>query len=386
MRRLMKATGLLVIIAGSPAWAQKSEERMILVLPIFGTPPPEMELPGAEHLAESLLLQLPGEHIKVVNERPAGRIPLGDLESAVKTRARELDARAAIWGELRRPVTCKAPRIVRIRILDPGTDTILDRDLCPEGTGAETLSLAIAVACANALRSGLIQSLGMIGEAAKKKVADGIPKARRKVQKRMKCPKPKACPAHEPCPVCKKEIITTDEPRRLFRLSAGPFFTSHPRWESYGLGAMLEVSWAPLDWLELGLGIRASRGRRIEVTEVKSVYSNWPLYIFARGGLGNKVVRGTLDLGFVADWSRLDALLDRFDNSIRIDRFNPALICRLGVLWWVKARLGLHLLAGSTIYLKRQRYSYSYLGLPVEVLNLSSWSLELALMLVVPFS
>ncbi|HUU02595.1 MAG TPA: hypothetical protein VM425_14220 [Myxococcota bacterium] len=377
---------MLVVFAGLPAWAQKNEERVILVLPIFGAPPPEMDLPGAEHMAESLLLQLPGENLRVITERPAGRVPMEDLESTIKARASELDARAAIWGELKRPADCKAPRIVRIRILDPGANTILDRDLCPEGTGAETLSLAIAVACANALRSGLIQSLGMIGDAARKKIAAGIPPARRKVRKRMKCPKQKACPTPVPCPVCKQEKILINEPRRFFRLSAGPFFTSHPRWESYGVGAMLEISWAPLDWLEFGLGIRASRGRRIEVTEVRAVYSSWPLYAWARGLLGNDVLQGTLDLGFVADWSRLDALLDRFDNSIRIDRFNPAISCRLGVLWWIRARLGLHLLAGSTVYLRRQRYSYSYLGLPVEVLDLSSWSLETALMLVVPFS
>jgi len=386
VRCLTKVAVVLVVLAGLPAWAQKSEERVILVLPIFGVPPPEMDLPGAKHIAESLLLQLPEENLKVVSERPAGRVLPDELEKTVKARALELDARAVIWGELLRPGECRAPRIVRIRILDPGAHTILDRDLCPEGTGAETLSLAIAVACANALRSGLIQSLGMIGEAGRKKIAAGIPKAHRRVQKRMKCPKPKACPAPAPCPVCKQEKILTAEPRRSWRLSAGSFYTSHPRWESYGVGAMLEISWAPLDWLELGLGIRASRGRRIEVTEVKAVYSNWPLYAWARGLLGNDILQGTLDLGFVADWSRLDALLDRFDNSIRIDRFNPALICRLGVLWWVSERLGLHLLAGSTVYLRRQRYSYSYLGLPVEVLDLSSWSLELALLLVVPFS
>lgn len=374
---------VLAVVCGR---ADAGEDRIVLVLPIFGKAPPEMDLPGADAISESLVLQLPDENLKVVTERPTGRSVMDDLEHSIKARAIELHARAAIWGELRNPAGCKAPRVVRVRILDPFTDTILDRDLCPEKTGAETLGLAIAVACANVLRSGLIQSLGMIGEAGRKKIAAFIPKVKRKVCKCKKCPEPKECPAPEPRPVRAPKQAQPAEPPGAWRLSAGPFFTSHPRWESYGFGALLEISWAPLDWLEFGIGIRASRGRRIEVTEVKAVYSNWPFHAWARGLLGNEVLKATLDLGFVADWSRLDALLDRFSNSIRIDRFNPALSCRLGLLWWIESRLGLQLLAGSTFYLRRQRYSYSYLGVPVEVLKLSSWSMELGLLLVVPFS
>jgi len=160
--------------------------------------------------------------------------------------------------------------------------------------------------------------------------------------------------------------------------------TSHPDWESFGLGAAIELSYSPLSWLEIGLGFMASRGRTVQVTDVNALYSNWPMLLWARVFFRNQQVEGTFDIGFIAAWSRLNALLDQFDTSIQVDRFNPAIFGRVGLRWWIHPRLGIHFSVGSSVYLRRQRYTYGYLGIPIEVLSLMAWSLEGQIMVVVP--
>ena len=51
----------------------------------------------------------------------------------------------------------------------------------------------------------------------------------------------------------------------------------------------------------------------------------------------------------------------------------------------MSADVGLHLLVGSTIYLRRQKYTYGYYGLPTSILSMQLASLEALLLLVVPF-
>jgi|GEM_PF-1882195 len=372
----------LAVVLALPAAAQ---EHRLLVLPIFGLVPPEMELPSSAAIAESLALELEGRGLEVHAEQPAGRVVPEDLEGAVRDRAREIDAQGAVWGELRPPGSCRAPRLVRIRILDVNSNIILDRDLCPSETGIDVLARAIALATANALRSGLVESLKLIDDAeSAADLAAAIPdksvcpecSACPPCPPQKECPEPRPCPQPPPCP---------EPPRPDFRVAAGFLFTSHPRWQSYGLGAALEISWTPLTWLETGLGLYAGRGRRIGVTDVQGLYSSWPVSVWARGILGDDRLEGTLDLGFVAAWSRLDALLERFEDSIRVDRFNPGVFARLGLRWWIGRLLGIHFTVGSTLFVRRQRYSYSYLGLDVEVLSLDPWSLDCAVFLVVPF-
>jgi hypothetical protein len=361
--------------------ARADDQRLLLVLPIFGVAPPEISLPSANSIAESLMLELPDKSLKIVSEHPAGRIVPEDIEGLIRARAEELGAKGAVWGELRRPDKCPAPRLVRIRILDLGSGIILDRDLCPQTAGVETLSRAIALATANALRSGLVESLKLIDDAPKtKKLVAKIPRARRKKP----CPKSEPCPKPKPCPECDPEDVCPKPARPVLFLSAGGFATSHPKWGSYGLGAAIELSYSPLSWLEVGLGFLASRARSVQVTDVNALYSNWPMLLWARAYLGNQQIEGTFDVGFIAAWSRLNALLSQFDTSIQVDRFNPAVFGRLGLRWWIHPRIGLHFTVGSSVYLRRQRYTYGYLGIPVEVLSLMAWSLEGQIMVVVP--
>lgn len=376
--RIFAAIFSLVILL--PAARAGEPERKLLVLPIFGVVPPEMEIPRAQRIAESLLLELP-ESIQVVAEEPAGKLVPEDIEGLVRSRAEELEAVAVVWGELKVPKTCQAPRLVRIRILDLGSNLILDRDLCPEEADTGALSRAIAVATMNALRSGLVQSLSLIGDHAKK-VAKTIPQA-------PKCPKPPPCPEPEPCPVCEcPQCPVCPRPKRpRFFLAAGPLFTSHPRWDSYGLGAALELSYSPLGWLEVGLGVQAVRGRHVQVTDVDALYTSWPAVAFGRVRFGGSALEVTADLGFMLTWSRLDVLLEGGQSSKieEIERVNPGVFGRAGLRYWVSEDVGLHLLIGSTVYLRRQKYTYAYYSFPTSILSMHLVSFEGQLLLTAAF-
>jgi hypothetical protein len=380
MRTIVVILSVAVLM---PVARAEDPERKLLVLPIFGVVPPEMEIPRARHIAESLLLELP-ETITVLAEEPAGRLVPEDIEGLVRSRALDLEAVAVVWGELKAPKTCQAPRLVRIRILDLGSNLTLDRDLCPEEADAGALSRAIAVATMNALRSGLVQSLSLIDDHAQK-VAKNIPKA----PKCPRCPKPEPCPEPEPCPkcVCPECPECPKPPPPKFFLAAGPLFTSHPQWSSYGLGVAAEFSWALLPWLEVGAGIQAVRGRHVKVTDVNALYTSWPAMVFGRARIGFSTLELTADLGFMLTWSRLEALMEaQVTRSVaEIERVNPGVLGRAGLRWWLSQNAALHLLAGSTIYLRRQRYTYGYYGFGTSVLSMHLASFEGQLMLALAF-
>jgi hypothetical protein len=377
----MKTVAAILSLMVFLPYAQAEEpERKLLVLPIFGVVPPEMEIPRAQRIAESLLLELP-ESITVVAEEPAGRLVPEDIEGLVRSRAEELEAVAVVWGELKVPKTCQAPRLVRIRILDLGSNLILDRDLCPEEADAGALSRAIAVATMNALRSGLVQSLSLIGDHADK-VAKDIPKA-------SKCPKPEPCPKCE-CPECPEYPACPDcpgPPRPEFFLAAGPLFTSHPQWNSYGLGVAAEFSYAPLHWLEVGAGLQAVRGRHVNVTDVDALYTSWPAVLFGRVRFGFSNLEVTADLGFMLTWSRLDVLLEasQAKKIEEIERVNPGVFGRAGLRLWLTRNVGLHLLIGPSVYLRRQKYVYSYYGFPTAILSMQLVSFDAQLQLTAAF-
>jgi len=376
------AAAIFSILVFLPLARAEEPERRLLVLPIFGVVPPEMEIPRAQRIAESLLLELP-ESISVMAEEPAGKLVPEDIEGLVRSRAEELEAVAVVWGELKVPKTCQAPRLVRIRILDLGSNLILARDLCPEEADAEALSRAIAVATMNALRSGLVQSLSLIGDHAKK-VAKDIPKA-------PKCPKCDCvvCPKPEPCPECKcPECLGCPEPPRPnFFLAAGPLFTSHPQWSSYGLGVAAEFSYAPLDWLEVGAGLQAVRGRHVRVTDVDALYTSWPAILFGRARLAFSRLELTADLGFMLTFSRLDVLLEasQAKKTEEVERLNPGVFGRVGLRLWLSDNVGLHLLTGPSVYLRRQRYIYSYYGFPTAILSMQLVSFDAQLQLFAAF-
>ena len=376
-------TAILSVVILLPSAQAGEQERKLLVLPIFGVVPPEMEIPRAQRMAESLLLELPGS-IQVMAEEPAGKLVPEDVEELVRDRAEELRAVAVVWGELKAPKTCQAPRLVRIRILDLGSNIILDRDLCPEDADAEALSRAIAVATMNALRSGLVQSLSLISDHPNQ-VAEKIPE----VPKCPECPKPEPCPTPEPCPPC--ECPQCPEcpkpPRPKFFLAAGPLFTSHPQWDSYGLGAAVELSYSPLEWLEVGLGVQAVRGRHIQVTDVDALYTNWPAIAFGRVRIGGSAWEVTGDLGFMLTWSRLDVLLEAqaAKKTTEVERVNPGVFGRAGLRYWISEDVGLHMLIGSTIYLRRQKYTYGYYGFPTSILSMQLASFEGQLLLAAAF-
>lgn len=356
---------------------------LLMVMPIFGVAPPELQLPGPRLTAESLLLELPAG-VEVITEEPAGRVVPEDIEGLVRSRADERGVVAVVWGELRPPSFCAAARTVRIRILDTATGTILDRDLCPAGTSSEALSRAIAVATVHALRSGLIESLGFIDQpGGNSRLAADIPAG---PGKRRTCPPPPKCapcPEAAPCPPCRcpSQPPCPVPARSKWTLAAGPLVTSHPRWSALGTGAALELSWSPWSWFETGLGMQATRGRMVGEQELRALYTSWPVMLWGRFRLGSAWLEGTLDVGAMVAWTRLDALLVRFEQVRTFERLNPAVFSRSGLRWWITGSVGLHALLGGTLYLRRQQYTYGVLGQAGGILTMEIASMEAMLLL-----
>ena len=86
-------------------------------------------------------------------------------------------------------------------------------------------------------------------------------------------------------------------------------------------------------------------------------------------------------------WSRLDVLLEagQVDKIEEIQRVNPGVFGRAGLRYWMTPGVGLHLLIGSTVYLRRQRYVYAYYGFPTSILSMQLASFEGQLLLVAAF-
>lgn len=379
---LLVLLGALGLDPAAAATSQPVAQPLLLVMPIFGVAPPELAVPAPQQMAESLLLELPGG-VEVITEEPAGRPVPRDLEGLVRARAAERGAAAVVWGELRPPSFCEAPRTVRIRILDAASGTILDRDLCPAETSTDSLARAIAVATVHALRSGLVEQLGFLAERAPSRLAEKIPI---KPGKPRRCPPPrkcKPCPKQPPCPPsrCPPPLPCPVPGRPRWFLAAGPLLTSHPKWSAMGLGASVELSWSPRAWFETGLGIQATRGRMVGQEEVRVLYTSWPVLAWARFRLGGKRLEATLDAGAVVAWTRLEVLLERFDLVRSFDRINPAVFGRLGARWWLTEGVGLHGLLGGTLYLRRQQYTYGVLGQAGGVLTMDLASLEAMVLL-----
>ncbi len=375
----------LILVAGllgsaTTARAQQADDgRLLVVFPIFGTCPPEMRLPWAGHVAESLLLELPAGSLRVEAQEPTDPVMPGTVEQVARQRGAELGAQAVLWGELAPPGSCKAPRTIRLRILDLENEKLLNRELCPEDAAFEDISRAIALATLAALRSGEVQSLKLIEDNAPpvRKLASAIDEA-------PSCPECPECPACAPCPETPRPPPCPSPWESDVFLTIGGQFSSHPGWDSVGFGAEAGLSWAPLSWLELGLGLQALRGRSVEVDEVHALYTSWPALIWA----AFRLVSGTFEVqaavGLQVAWSRMDVLLPRLEVATSIERVNPAIYGRVGLRYWTPWGFGLQLVAGPTVYLRRQRYTYGTEYATRTVMSMQTVSLEAGLHLVVP--
>lgn len=347
-------------------------EGRLVVLPIFGVCPPELSLPSAARLAEAILLELPGSDLEVEAQQPAGRPHPAGAEALARERALELEAQAAVWGELLPPGDCRAARSIGIRILDLGSDERLERILCPEGVDLDGLARAVGLAVADALQSGQVAGISI-------RTAPGPAPG-------PQCP---PCPQAAPCPDCPPCPERTPCPpppvdrRDRLVLAAGAAFSSHPTWSGWGLGLGGELAYAPLEWLEIGVGLAGMRGRRVELDAVDSLFTHWPtrLWTGARLRWGSFEALGRL--GFQLAWTRLDVLLPELGSSTSIERFNPAVFGRLGLRWWSPWGFGLELCAGPSVFLRRQRYTYGYGEAEGTVLSMQAVSLEAGLRLVV---
>ncbi len=229
---------------------------LLLVLPILGECPPEMSLPDESHLAESILLELPvlggpqGETpLRVQAEKPAGLSEGESWEAELRRRGAELGAVAVLWAELLPPGDCAASRRVGLRILDLERDVLLERNICPSGAGAASLSRAMALATVLALAAGEIPGLPVrpreqIAEVSPAPVVPDVKPADKTAQA---------------CPICPPPPGKPPVPRSTWFLSAGGHFSSHPNWSSWGMGVEGALAWSPWYWFELGLGLGVNR-------------------------------------------------------------------------------------------------------------------------------
>lgn len=383
MLRWSMSIGLAALLLGSLGAARAdSEPRTLLVLPIFGAAPPELEVPWAERLAESLKLELATD-VEVVAQEPTGPLAPGAIEPTARQRTHELGAAAVLWGELIAAGDCPAPRRIRLRILDPASEQLVVREVCPSATDVDALSRAIALAVANALRAGEVASLPIptAAPAARPRPRRRpIPPAPRDGDLRRPCPKCSPCPAPRPLPPSAARI---ERSWSHWTLAVGGLYSSHPSWSAASLGLGVGLGYRPLAWLDIGLELQALRGRRVAVDEVQALYTAWPVVLRLALGWRARSWSVGADLGLKLSWSRLDVLLERLQETKSVERLNPALLLRARFRYWTPWGIGFELHAGPAVYLRRQRYTYGGADQLSTVLSMQEVSLEAGLALVV---
>ena len=123
------------------------------------------------------------------------------------------------------------------------------------------------------------------------------------------------------------------------------------------------------------------------MTDVDALYTYWPAAVFGRARWGWSHLEFTADLGFMLTFSRLDVLLEsgQINKVEEVERVNPGVLGRAGLRYWFSESVGLHLLIGSSVYLRRQRYVYGYYGFPTSVLSMQLASFESQLLLTAAF-
>jgi hypothetical protein len=244
------------------------------------------------------------------------------------------------------------------------------------------MARGMALIITRALRAGVVDTL-TISERVRSPAEAEIPAAPSAAPAcpesppPLPCPSP-VCPPAPPCP-------SAPEPSRpAWYLVAGGAFSSHPVWNSPGLGFAVEASWSFWSWLEAGVGIGVIRSHRVELDGVNAVYSNWPVSAFLRLHLGGSVLEGLVDVGFGLAATRLDALIVPLEEVRSFSKVNPVILGRAGLRWLFIPQLGVQLTMGTDLYLVRQRYVFGSNGHESTVLSMQIASLEARLLLVVP--
>jgi hypothetical protein len=378
LQLLAKLACTAAIVAGGAPVARAGAEpaELLLVLPVLDPAPPELALPGARLWVESLLLELGGAPLRVEPLEPAGQGDPAGIEREARARGLELGADAVLWARLVPPAAgCPAPRILRLVLLDPATGESVQRDLCPETTGEaaglEELARAMALAALHALQAGELPGLVL---AAPSKVA---------IEVAPTCPE---CPVCVACPACPTPTCPAlAEPGRgLLRLRVGGAFSSQPSWVAASLGPELALAWAPLDWLEVGVGAAVYQGRRVRVAQVDALHASVPLQVWVAGlwGLGSWQLG--LDVGLQASWTRLDALLPELGTTAVVERWNPAILGRVLGRYWTPWNFAIQLEIGSSVHLRHQRYVVGRGTAESTVLTMQTVSFEAGLGLVIP--
>jgi len=370
----------LLAAAAEPAGDPGADAgQLLLVLPVLDPAPPELVLPGIDLWVESLHLELGATPLRVEALRPAGLRDPAEVEREARQRGVELGAAAVLWARLSPPEAgCPAARALRLVLLSPATGESVERVLCPaagEGpAGTEELARAMALAALHALQAGDLPGV----------VLPAPPAPRLAIPAAPACPECPGCPACAACPVPEDGPDPAGPDRGLLRLRAGLAYSSQPSWSAASLGPELSLAWAPLDWLELGLGVAVFRGRRVEVDRVQALHGSVPLQVWVGGLWGGPRWQLGLDLGMLVSWTHLDALLPDQGTTAGVERWNPAALGRAVGRFWTPWNFAIQLQIGAHVHLLRQRYVYSHGPEQATVLSMQPASLEAGLSLVIP--
>ncbi len=375
MRSLVFITAL--IMSSNIAMAGKTKTRrpkdaLLLVLPIFGDCPAELQLPWAGLVAESLLLILPQVNLKVIAKQPTEPILPGAVEPIARQAGDEIGASAVVWGELIPPRDCLASRVIRLWILDLKTQGLIRREICPSQVSAEDLARVVALAVSNALKDGAVEGIHV-----------PISKSKRIEKKKARHVDRKICNENKPC-ICPPEKADCNHSygSRL-NILVGGFFSSHPNWINSGLGLEAGLEWSATDWFGIGLTLAAVRGRRIDVGDVNALFTSWPVSVYGKFFWGNESAKWGLVLGGELALSRLDVLIERLDSVKSVDRVNPVVFAGLALRIRMGEMVLLELDAGPAVFLRRQKYNYTTPEGSKTVLQMQSISLEAGLNLLI---
>ncbi len=363
----------------------------VLILLPENKPPPELNLPPEQQIADMLRVQLMSEDVELVIESQAMPADGGYVEQYAYQRADQVGADAVLWLAIVPPKRgCAAPRMLVLGMARGEESPVSRKEICPPAGERSVLLRVVGLAVETMFKgavAGLLEERRQKAERRAEVVAD---RAGTESSRCPPCPSKAtpSCPEVE-CPACQCPPCDVQEAvpgrLRLLRIAAGIAFASHPGWSSPALRLRAEIDVAPSDLIELGAVVAVSATRGVEVVNVKGLYQEWLVGLLARAMLGTGNLEGFAELGAHLQLSGLRALLVDFGEARKIERIDPLIRAGAGGRWWISGGIGLQLSASLDAYLRTQRVLYNYLGVPVTVLDMDRFSLNLGLSLVGAF-
>jgi len=175
-------------------------------------------------------------------------------------------------------------------------------------------------------------------------------------------------------------------PDHRFLFSIGSLISGYPSWENRGYSVDLNLSYSFFHFLEIGGGFGVFKERRIDTETSLNTYASLPMSIWGRLRLGRHFLRGTLETGFTLNFTRVEAAMLHEGRWEQVERVDPAVFVRMGLLIWTPLEIGFHLGVGSSYFLKKPEISTTISDHEVVLLNLQKTSFDISARIILPLN